>query len=322
MRPVKISRALVLAFAILTTVAPSLFPSLTSAATKCRNSDFRCFKRKMMPSVGRQITVRGILKSAKLGLFVSFDHWGIYIYALHDPENSKLREFESLEGLPIIVRGTLRYAGGSPALNAGELGIPDHFFLDAASISLISPRPAAEIEFREMRFRKPPLVEIYFDLTLRNNQSEARWFLLPSNLSPTSQSIGEKGGVDALEIFTPRGQGRVVIGHFLGTGGFQAMRLPAHAQVRLRRFPISFWGEPPGQLSVEVTIARELSIGGENAVLWFGGSPLSSARVDIAEDALSSSRLTRSRHQVENHELATKIEVDRRLRIPVSLASK
>ncbi len=43
-------------------------------------------------------------------------------------------------------------------------------------------RPAAEIKFREMHFRKPPLVELIFDVVLRNDRAQPRWFLLPSNL--------------------------------------------------------------------------------------------------------------------------------------------
>ena len=41
----------------------------------------------------------------------------------------------------------------------------------------------------------------------------------------------EKGGVDTLEVFAPRGKGRVRIGRFLGTGGFQALLLPPGADI-------------------------------------------------------------------------------------------
>src|ERR1700730_17082211 len=124
-----------------------------------------------------------------------------------------------------------------------------------------TPRPAAEIKFREMRLRKPPLVELYFDVLLRNNQAEPRWFLLPSNLSSESAPAGAKGGVDGVEVFAPHGKGRVIIGHFLGTGGFQALLLPAHAEVRLRMFPISYWGDLPDRIQVDVVAAKRLMIG-------------------------------------------------------------
>src|SRR5436309_15143815 len=93
----------------------------------------------------------------------------------------------------------------------------------------------------------------------RSLPKRAKWF------GSATTSIGAKGGVDTLEVFAPRGQGRVIIGHFLGTGGFQALLLPPQAEVRLRLFPISYWGDPPDRLRIEVVIARTFSIGGERA---------------------------------------------------------
>jgi len=237
--------------------ALTFFPTTIAASAKCRSSDFACFKRKMMPKVGRKITVGGILSSAKLGWIVRFDNWGVYIYAVQTNEASKMNAFAPFEGQTIKISGTLRHSAGSGSTRSDEASLPEHFYFDLADAQVINPRPAAEIEFREMRLRKPPLAELYFDIRLRNDGAAARWFLLPSNLlGSATTSIGEKGGVDTLEVFAPRGRGRVIIGHFLGTGGFQALRLPPHAEVRLRRFPISYWGEPPAHLRIEVAIAK------------------------------------------------------------------
>src|SRR5205807_5393294 len=109
----------------------------------------------------------------------------------------------------------------------------------------------------------PPLAELYFDVTLRNDRTAPRWFLLPSNLGSGMAAIGKKG-VDTLEVFAPQGQGRVIVGHFLGTGGFHALLLPPRAEVRLRLFPISDWGDPPANLEIEIVMARQLTIGGES----------------------------------------------------------
>ena len=299
-----------------------LFPSTITAATKCRSSDFACFKRKMMPKVGRKIAVAGVLSSAKLGWIVRFDNWGIYIYAVQAGDASKMSAFAPFEGQTIKVSGTLRHSAGSGSTRADEAFVPEHFYFDLAEASVISPRPAAAIEFREMRRRKPPLAELYFDIRLRNDRAAARWFLLPSNLGSATASIGAKGGVDALEVFAPRGQGRAIIGHFLGTGGFQALLLPPHAEVRLRRFPISYWGDPPDRLPIEVVIARALTIGGEKIEKWFGSDPLSSVRADIAEDATSTARMLRSKSSPNNKEVLTTIEEDRRLHLLVSLEQK
>lgn len=182
-----------------------------------------------------------------------------------------------------------------------------------------TPRSVAEIKFQEMRWRKPPLVELYFDVLLRNDRAEPRWFLLPSNLGPGTSSVATKGGVDGVEVFAPRGQGRVIIGHFLGTGGFHALLLPAHAALRLRMFSISFWGDLPDQLQVEVVTAKHLTIGGEPAAAWFGLNPACSARADIAENVLSQTRMLRSRHTPDRKEVATLSEEESRFKLAVSL---
>src|SRR5205807_9528699 len=145
-----------------------------------------------------------------------------------------------------------------------------------------------------MRVGRPPLAYLSFDVVLRNDRKSPRWFLLPSNLGSGHAPIGEKGGVDNLEVYAPRGKGRVRLGRFLGTGGFQALLLPPHAEIRLRLFPISYWGETPERLRIEVVIARTFSIGGERAEKWFGSQPLSSVKADITENAKSISRMLRS----------------------------
>jgi hypothetical protein len=183
-------------------------------------------------------------------------------------------------------------------------------------------RPAAEIKFCEMRFGVPPLAYLSFDVVLRNDRRSPRWFLLPSNLGPGHSPVGEKGGVDTLEVFAPRGKGRVIIGRFLGTGGFHALLLPPGAGIRLRHFPISYWGELPANLKIEIVIAWRLKIGGETAQSWFGRNPTSSRTADISEEAESPMRLSHTRHTPDKKEAATVIEAGRRFQVQVSLDQK
>jgi len=183
-----------------------------------------------------------------------------------------------------------------------------------------SAHPAAEIEFVEMKFRKPPLVELYFDVTLRNSSAESRWFILPSNLGQ-NQSAG-KGGIDGVEVFAPHGKGRVVIGHFLGTGGFHALRLAAGAEVRMRLFPISFWGDPPDQLEVPVIIAKRLTIGGEPGEAWFGVDHLSRGKADIDESAQSQKRFVHARRTPDSKEVPTLIGEASRVDVKIALKTK
>jgi hypothetical protein len=195
-------------------------------------------------------------------------------------------------------------------------------FLGVESLSQTSRLPA-EIKFREMHFGKPPLVNLFFDVVLRNDRNAPRWFLLPSNLGSGAASIGDKGGIDMLEVFAPPGKGRVIIGRFLGTGGFQALLLPAHAEVRLQMFPISYWGDVPDCLQVHLVLAKGLIIGREPARKWFGIDPMSSVKADIAETALNPMRILRTRRTPDGREVGIWIEEESRFRLPVSLkASK
>lgn len=305
-------------------IAAALILSTTvvAAATKCRNSDFACFKRKMMPRVGHKITVEGMLASAKLGWMVRFENWGVYVYATRDSGGDAMRRLDSFDGQRVKLIGTLRYAPGSPSQTAETASVPEHFFLDIAEVKVISPRASVEIKFRELHMRKPPLVELDFDVVLRNDRAEPRWFLLPSNLGSENSPLLAKGGVDGVEVFAPRGSGRVIIGHFLGTGGFYALLLPARAEVHLRMFPISYWGDLPDQLPVEVVTAKRLTIGGEPASAWFGLNPSASARANITENVLSQNRMVSSRHTPDRKEVVTSIEKDGRFRIRVSLKGK
>jgi hypothetical protein len=188
-----------------------------------------------------------------------------------------------------------------------------------ASVTQGISQSAIEIKFRNMRFGRPPLVYLSFDVLLRNEEESLRWFLLPSNLGSGHGPIGEKGGVDTLEVFSPRGKGYVVVGRFLGTGGFNALLLPPRAAVRLRLFPISYWGDPPANLQIEIVIAKELTIGGDKAESWFGSSPLSSVKADIAENAENPMLMRTSKRTKDNKEVVPVIEEDQRLRLQVSL---
>lgn len=183
---------------------------------------------------------------------------------------------------------------------------------------LAQEKPAAEIHFRELHFRKPPLVDLVFDVVLRNNRDQPRWFLLPSNLNSEKKRIASHNGVDALEVFAPSGKGRVIIGRFLGTGGFQALLLPAHAEIHLRGLPISYWGELPDDLLIEVLVAKRLTIDGQAARTWFKTNPTSSKKADVTEAISGRTRMLHSRHTPDNKEVATLIDEDLRLELPVS----
>ncbi len=186
----------------------------------------------------------------------------------------------------------------------------------------VSSPPSVEIKFVEMKFRKPPLIELYFDVVLRNQAPEPRWFLLPRSMGPGQAGLSSKRGIDVLEVFAPKGKGRVIIGEFLGTGGFQALLLRSGGEVRLRRLRISFWGDLPENVQVEILIAKNLLIGGEPASDWFGLDPASDSRADISEGVPDEARNVRTKRTPDNKEVPTQIEEDRRLQVPVAIKEK
>src|SRR5260370_30649581 len=131
-----------------------LSTTVIAASIRCHSSDFACFKRKMTPKVGHKITIVGGLASAKLGWVITFENWGIYIYAVQDSDGSKMKALDSLNGQTIKATGTLRYSPGSRSPRTDVVNVPEHFFFDVAEVKVISTRPPAEIMIREMHLGK------------------------------------------------------------------------------------------------------------------------------------------------------------------------
>ncbi len=179
--------------------------------------------------------------------------------------------------------------------------------------------PPAEIKFKELHFRKPPLVEMVFDVTLRNSQPEPRWFLLPTNIHPKKKWTPTEGGVDALEVFAPQGTGRVFLARFLGTGGFQSLLLPAHSEIRLRQLPISYWGDPPNDLRIPILVVRDFKIGNAPSETWFTADPTCSTSADISEMITGRTSMLSSHHTPDGKEVPTAIDEERRFELNVSI---
>jgi hypothetical protein len=214
-----------------------------------------------------------------------------------------------------------------PVFTAGQVGGRFRFGFESESVSevgisgdlSVKPKPAAELRFTNMRPGKPPLSRLFFDLTLRNDRSGPRWFLLPGNIGSGNGPLLSKGGVDTLQVYAPVGDGHVVIGRFLGNGGFQAILLPAGAQVVVHNFPISYWGELPASLNVEVLVTKTLTIGGKPSSEWFGIEPLSSKKADVT-DSGDDRGVLRSKHSPDNKEVPVVADKDQSLTVSVSLS--
>ena len=122
-------------------IISALIPSASAVAAHggCRGSGFACFKRRMMPKVGRKVAVSGVLASAKLGWIVTSKEGGVYIYAVRDADASKMKALDGLSGQRVKVTGTLRYSPGStPARGEeAEASVPEHFFFDVAEARVV-----------------------------------------------------------------------------------------------------------------------------------------------------------------------------------------
>jgi hypothetical protein len=126
-------------FKITSTVAAlALCASAVAAGTGgCRGSDFECFKRRMMPKVGRKVTVVGVLGSAKLGWAVKTGGGVVYIYAVRDTDAPKMK---ALNGHTVKATGVLHYSPGStPArTEVAEASVPEHFIFEVAEVEAVA----------------------------------------------------------------------------------------------------------------------------------------------------------------------------------------
>jgi len=121
---------------------------------------------------------------------------------------------------------------------------------------------------------RPPMRTLRFEVTLRNRAPRARWFLLPAILTATWSR--PPGGVSSVEVWALTGTGAVVMGDFLGNGGFRALKLPAGATVTLRRFEVPLLEDDrPKAVSFEATAADAVAIAGRPIEEWFPSDPQS-----------------------------------------------
>jgi hypothetical protein len=142
---------------------------------------------------------------------------------------------------------------------------------------------------------RPPQKRMRFDVSLDNRAAAPRWFLFPYEAGepPTSGN-----GIDGVEVDS-LGSPAVLVGRFMGSGGVKAVLLPAGGKVTIHRLTIeSFAEEPPH--SLEVVVAHDLRVGGEDPAAWFKGDPTAPAAAEVSEDARTAfaSRFTPDRSEV------------------------
>ena len=139
------------------------------------------------------------------------------------------------------------------------------------------PTPAVRAKITAEHPGRPPLTRLELDVILNNDAGDPRWFILPLTTQPRS------GGVDTAQAFALNGRGKVTLGRFGGTGGFQAVLLPAHGEVTIHQLAFQNWGERGKKLAIEIIVAKGFKIGDHPDKKWFTGDPTSDAKADVGE---------------------------------------
>jgi hypothetical protein len=152
--------------------------------------------------------------------------------------------------------------------------------------------PEVALTVRARKPGRPPIQRIVVDLDVSNTSNEPRWFVLPAH----AEKLGAAIAVDGVE---PVALGQVVVGTFQGTGAFVTLRLAPHAHVVVHGLELS---SASAVKSVEVVIARAITVDGKPAESWFPQDPTSaSATVEWTAKTPLESRHTPDRHEVAVH---------------------
>ena len=143
---------------------------------------------------------------------------------------------------------------------------------------------------------RPSGLWLLFDVTLTNGADRPRWFVLPSHVDAEAKDAEPRQfSVLSAEVWRLNGRASVPCVQFVGSEGFQAFLLPAHAAVQIHHLPIVWYGDPPrGATAYRCAMADDITIEGESAARWIPADVTSpvSAEADYEERDLIASRAT------------------------------
>jgi hypothetical protein len=118
-------------------IAGLVFLACLDADQANPQSAFVRYKRKMLPNVGKTISVTGVLQFGKLGWFLAAGDWGIYILAVNDSDLKKANDLDVFSGRRVRATGTLLHRAASNPKSLGAAGMPEHFFFDVAEVKVV-----------------------------------------------------------------------------------------------------------------------------------------------------------------------------------------
>jgi hypothetical protein len=145
---------------------------------------------------------------------------------------------------------------------------------------------------------RPSGLWLLFDVALKNSADRPRWFVLPSHVDAEARDAAPSPfSVLSAEVWRLNARASIPCVRFVGSEGFQAFLLPAHAAIQVHHLPIVSYGEPPrGTTAYRCAIADDITIEGESAARWIPTDVTSpvSADADYEERELIASRATAS----------------------------
>ena len=143
---------------------------------------------------------------------------------------------------------------------------------------------------------RPSGLWLLFDVALKNRADQPRWFVLPSHVdADDSDAAPRPFSVLSAEVWRLNARASIPCVHFVGSQGFQAFLLPAHAAIQIHHLPIVWYGDPPrGATAFRCAAADDITIEGESAARWIPADVTSpvSADADYDERDLVASRTT------------------------------
>jgi hypothetical protein len=149
--------------------------------------------------------------------------------------------------------------------------------------------PALTAVLAGARRARPPKVELRFDVTVRNGAGEVRWAILKDSFRD-GERAGASTRVFSVDLYELSGTGRVAVAHFIGDGGFYAAQVPADSELRLNQLPISYWGELPEELALELVMAGALLLDDRPAQNAFSLTLLSDPGAEVDASPLADQR--------------------------------
>lgn len=157
-----------------------------------------------------------------------------------------------------------------------------------AKLRQVRPRPegSGQVLFRFVDSEQAtrPFKRVYVDMRLRNEADEPRWFVLPLSL-PTKREApgGPAFNVTGNELQGDRSVVLVQVSGLLESA-CQAVLLGPRADVSIFGFHIESWPSPlPAAVSIDVIIARKVTLGEEPLEAWLRPSPIVNGSVMVVD---------------------------------------